>query len=102
MKKKNSKEVIQQSQGSSLVKNSREGMYDNHGNWNGSMMSDDAIENIQNEEEKRLAQDIDKLHEQIKTAREQGEDAYYISQLVQEVSRKYKQINELNNKHLDF
>lgn len=110
--KKVSKGVIQKSLEAQTSKKSAkegitfgeagDGMYDEGGNWNGSTMTDKIINEIKNPEERKLAQEIDKLQEEIRRARENDEDSYYIAQMVQELSRKRMQINELNHNYGDM
>lgn len=110
--KKVSKGVIQKSLEAQTSKKSAkegitfgeagDGMYDDGGNWNGSTMTDKMINEIKNPEERKLAQEIDKLQEEIRRARENDEDSYYIAQMVQELSRKRMQINELNHNYGDM
>lgn len=110
--KKVSKGVIQKSLEAQTSKKSAkegitfgeagDGMYDEGGNWNGSTMTDKMINAIENPEERKLAQEIDKLQEEIRRARENDEDSYYIAQMVQELSRKRMQINELNHNYGDM
>jgi len=98
-KKKVVKEVIQKSTEASTVKMEAEtGIYDDHGNWNGSTFSDQVIENTENEEEKRLLKEIDNLQEEVKRARENGEDPVDISNMVIELSRLRAQLTELKDK----
>lgn len=110
--KKVSKGVIQKSLEAQTSKKSAkegitfgeagDGMYDSNGNWNGSTITDKMINAIENPEERKLAQEIDKLQEEIRRARENDEDSYYIAQMVQELSRKRMQINELNHNYGDM
>ena len=72
------------------------GITDEYGNWNGSIRSDEAINAVKNKEEKKLLEEIDKLQEEVRRARENDEDDYYIAGMIQDIRMKEARIHEIH------
>ena len=74
------------------------GLTDDNGDWNGSTRSDQDIAKEQNPEKRKLFEEIDKLQEEVRRARENDEDDYYIAGLVQDIKMKEARIKEIDFK----
>ncbi len=79
----------------------RDGRFDESGDWNGSMMTDKAIKSIKDEKERILCEKLDRLQEDLKSAKDNGEDYSCISNLLSEISRVRVELNKINLNYID-
>lgn len=94
--------MIQKSRGFSTRKQEKVNISinDEPESWDGSTVSEEQINKIKNKKEKELVEKIDKAQEEVKRARENGEDPDYITRCVQDISRLRAELNEINHNYI--